>query len=70
MFDFLRSYDDGGVDHRFFALFLEDFRSFLDQAFHCFAGLTLRRFANVLENFLEAFDMTLGLFQMFFERVF
>ena len=70
MFDFLRSYDYPGVDHRFFAIFLKYFRPFVNQAFHCLTGFTLWLLANLFENFFQTFHMRLRLFEMFLERVF
>ena len=69
MFDFLRSYNDARINYGLFAVFLKDFGSLLDKPFHGAAGFSLRLFSDVFENFFEAFDMRLCLFQMFPERV-
>ena len=66
----LRRADQGGIENRILAVFLDDFLTFFDEAFHGLAGFAGGFLAQAFENLLEPIDVALRLREVLLERPF
>src|SRR5580704_4490388 len=67
MFDALRGGNERCIFHATFEVFIHEILAFLDESNHRSALRAAGLFAESLENLLETVDVTLGLFEVFFE---
>jgi hypothetical protein len=67
MLDLLRRANQGRIQGRFPFEFFGHLVALLDQPLHRFAGLLLHRLTELFIDLVEAANLFLGLFQVFFE---
>jgi len=70
MLDPLGGGNQAGIHDLFVGVLFHEFGAFLDQPLHAFAGLTFGSEVQRLEYLLQAYDVSLRLFQMLLERLF